>query len=195
MNLNEIANLSYNQIFPNASDETSINKVEFRRTALAEFAYQTLLMAWTEKRNDGYFNVPSYLLNEQEMDVVNDEIDLSGLKILKSLPSEVWLQNIGGLNCECKYIKSDLNLTQLMCDDDSLDDTHRTYFVLGKKIKFPKGVHSDKLTIIYANSGEDADGKIEVDEAIASIVRAKLNEIYGGKVGKEDVTNNQNPEI
>ena len=195
MNLNEVANLSYNQIFPNPSDETPITKQEFRRTAFAEFAYQTLLMAWTEKRNDGFFNVPSYLLKEDEMDVVNNRIDISGLKILRSLPSEAWLQNIGGFNCSCKYIKSDINLTQLMCDDDSLDDSDKSYFVLGKEIVFPSGTHTNKLTIVYANSGEDIDGRIEIDDAIGSIVRAKLNEIYGGKIGKEDVTNNQNPEI
>lgn len=193
-NLLEIANLSWSKIFPKGGDETTITREEFEATAKSEFAYQQLLMAWKEKREEGQFNVPSYLLTEVALDVDKNEVDISSLKILRSLPQEVWIQNVGGLLCDCTYIKSDINLTQLLCGDDSLNENQRTYLVIGNKIKFPQGTHKTPLPIIYANSGETVDGWIEVDDAIGAMVRARLDEIYGpkGNVGQEDETNNKN---
>lgn len=191
-NLLEIADLAWSQLYPKGSEETAVTKEEFIATAKTEFAYQALLMAWKEKRDEGYFNVPSYLSTEVEIAVEKNVMDISGIKILKSLPQEVWLQNIGGLDCNCKYVKSTVNLSQLLCGDDSMGDNVRTYVVVGKKIKFPQGVHKTPLTLIYANSGQDVDGRIEIDDAIGGIVRSRLIEIYGGKTGQEDETNNEN---
>lgn len=191
-NLLEISDLAWSQLYPKGSDNSAISKEEFIATAKTEFAYQMLLMVWKEKRDEGFFNVPSYLSTEVEKEVVKGEMDIADLQILKSLPQEVWLQNIGGLNCSCKYVKSTINLTQLLCDDDSMGDDVRTYIVIGKKIHFPLGVHKSPLTIIYANSGKDVDGRIEVDDAIGGVVRTRLIEIYGGKTGPEDETNNEN---
>ena len=191
-NLLETSNLAWLQLYPNPSDETAVSREEFIATAKTEFAYQQLLMVWKEKNDEGYFEIPSYLSSEIELPVTNNEMDISGLKILRSLPQEIWLQNIGGITCKCKYVKSTVNLSQLLCDDDSLDDAARPYYVIGKKIKFPKGVHKTPLPIIYANNGIDIDGRIEIDDAIAGIVRTRLVEIYGGKTGIEDKTNNTN---
>lgn len=191
-NLRSIAELAWRQMFPNPSDETKLKKEDFIATARSEYAYQMLLFYWNEKQREGYWNIPSYLLTEVEKDIVNDEMDISDLKILFSLPQEIWLQNIGGIKCECQYVKSDVNKSQLLCDDDSLGDDVRTYYTIGKKIKFPQGVHADKLTIIYANNGNAIDDNIEVDDAVAGIVRRSLIEIYTGKTGQEDKTNNSN---
>jgi hypothetical protein len=38
--------------------------------------------------------------------------------------------------------------------------------------------------------GENVDEDIEIDDTIAAIIRSRLNEIYLGKIPKEDVTNN-----
>lgn len=189
MNLNEISELSYEQIFPKGGDETAIDKVSFQRTAFAEFAYFTWIAFLNEKNNEGYAEVPSYLISEVEKEVVENEMDISDLKTFKSLPQDVWLVNIGGMNCHCKYVKSTANLTQLLCDDDSLDDAAKTYYITGKKIKFPKGVHKTPLSIMYA-SMDQVNGYIEVSEDIAALVRDKLNAIYLGKVAPVDVTNN-----
>lgn len=193
MNLYEIAELSFNQIFPKSGGKAPVDLVEFQRTAYGEFALQSLLMARQESLEEGYFEVPSYLLTSVEKEVVDNEMDISDLKYFKSLPMEVWLQNIGGANCHCKYVKSSLNLTQLLCDDDSLDDEAKPYYPLGKKLIFPKGTHASTLTLIYANMGEGLDGTIEVDEAIGAIIRERLASIYLGKLSPADVTNNQNP--
>lgn len=195
MNIKEIAALAHSQAFPKNGARAAIDIVEFERTAISEWAYQTLLMAWKEKAEEGYFEVPSYLLAEVEKDVVENEMDISDLKYFKSLPTELWLQQIGENDCECRYIKSTLNLTQLLCDDDSLSDADRTYFPLGKKLKFPKGVHKTPLKIVYATMGSDEHGIIEVSEAIGALIRQRLNEMYIGKRMPVDVTNNNNENV
>ena len=193
-NLLEICELSWSKIFPKGRESAAVSREEFIATGKSEFAYQQLLMAWKDKRDEGYFNVPSYLLTEKSLNVSDNEIDISGLDILRSLPQEIWLQNIGGLGCKCNYVKSDINITQLLCGDDSASDDTRTYLIVGQKIKFPQGAHVTPLPIIYANSGADVDGKIEVDDAIGALVRRALDEIYGpkGPIGVVDETNNQN---
>lgn len=191
-NLLEIAQVAFDQIYPNAGDETPLDVEHFISTAKTEYSYQMLLLYWKQRNEDGYFEFPAYLLSEKEMDVVDNKIDTSLLKIFRSLPYDLWLQNVGGLNCVCQYVKSSVNSTSLLCDDDSMDDIVRTYIPLSNEIRFPKGTHSKKLTIIYANIGENIDGKIEVEDSIGAIVRTRLIEIYGGKIGTEDVTNNTN---
>ncbi len=193
--IQEVANLSWLQLFPPGSDEATISLQEFIQTAKSEFAYAQLLMAWKDKREDGYFQVPSYLSTETEpLPVVDNSIDISDLDILKSLPQEVWLQNVGGFNCECAYVKSTINQSQLLCDDDSLGD-QKTYFLIGNKIRFPRGTHADSLSIIYANNGANLDNLMMIDDAMASIVRDKLGQIYGGKVPPADQTNNSNSSV
>ncbi len=191
MNLNEVAELSFNQLFPKSGGENSIDKVEFQRTAFAEFAYFTLMASYNERASEGYFEPPSYLLAEKELDVVDNEMDISSIKPFRSLPQDVWLVKVGNDVCTCKYIKTTANLNQLLCDDDSLDDADKTYYLVGKKIKFPKGTHKNTLPIMYA-SMDSVNGYIEVSEDIASLVRKSLNEIYLGKVAPVDVTNNSN---
>jgi hypothetical protein len=190
-NLLEIANLAWDQLYPEGTDETPISFEAFLATAKGEYAYQFLLWYWKEKRDEGVFNIPGDLSTQSEpLPVVDDAIDISHLEILSRLPDDRWLQNIGGLTCGCRYVKSNINQSQLLCDDDSMGDNFKTYLIVGTKIIFPKGTHADKLPIIYANSGKDVDGNIEVSDAIGGIVRTRLIEIYGGKTGKEDKTNN-----
>ncbi|HJY23304.1 MAG TPA: hypothetical protein VJ279_10485 [Hanamia sp.] len=192
MNINEVAELVWRQLQPTSGSDTAISLEEFKSSAKAEFAYQTLLMVWREKREEGFYTVPGYLLKDAEKDIVNNEMDISDLQYFKSLPNEVWLQDIGGLNCDCKYVKSTVNHSKLLCDDDSMDDGTRTFFVMGSKIKFPQGTHKNKLKIIYADKGGDLDGNIDVDDAIAALVRERLIGLYGGKIGVNDETNNEN---
>ncbi len=195
VSIQEISNLAWLQIFPPGSDEATITLQEFIQTAKAEFAYAQLLMAWKDKREDGYFQVPSYLSTETEpLPVVDNSIDISDLDILRSLPQESWMQRVGNLDCQCSYVKSTINQSQLLCDDDSLGD-QKTYFIIGNKIRFPRGTHADSLPIIYANNGANLDNLMMIDDAMASIVRDKLVQIYGGKVPPADQTNNSNSSV
>lgn len=192
MNINEIAELVFNQLQPTSGDEPAIDIEDFKSSAKAEFAYQTLLMMWKTRREEGEYAIPSYLLTEVEKEVVNDEIDISDLEYFKSLPFEAWLQGVGGMKCSCNYVKSTLNDSKLMCGDDSMPDDTRTFYIQGKKLKFPQGTHAKKLPVIYADKGGDLDGNLDVDDAIAALVRERLLVLYGGKIGQNDETNNSN---
>lgn len=192
-NLKEIAELSHSQIFPKSGGKAPIDVQEFIRTSINEWAYLTWLAFLNEKNLEGYAEAPSYLLAETDIDIVNNEMDISILKTFKSIPQDQWLVNIGGMNCECKYVKSTANLTQLLCSDDSLPDDTKTYYITGKKIKFPQGTHKNTLPILYASMGDDSHKNVEVDEAIGSQIRDKLNAMYLGRVPPTDVTNNNNP--
>lgn len=188
-NLKSVAEQAWNQLFPRPGDEEAVDKEDFVATAKGEFAYQLWRKIKEDKFLYGVCDIPSYLLSEIELEVKNDEMDISSLKIMRSIDEELWLQNIGGLNCECVYVKSTLNNMKLLCDDDSLSDDSKTYYPFGKKIKFPKGVHTTPLSITYANQGEDINDMIEIDDAIAGIIRRELINIYGGKIGQEDKAN------
>lgn len=189
-NLLSIAEQVWLQLFPKPTDETKTTKEEVIATAKSEYAFQLWQKLMAEKREEGYFEAPSYLLTEVELEVKDNVIDLTGLKIMRGLPSEIWLQKVGDIDCKCKYIKTTFNLAQVLCNDDSLADTDKPYYAVGKKIKFPRGTHASKLPVTYANSGETVDGRIEVDDIIGGVVRRSLLEIYGGKIGREDKTNN-----
>lgn len=194
MNLLMIAELAWNQINPIPSAQAKIKKEEVIETAKAEYAYQMWKLSKEEKAQEGFFNVPSYLITESEpLPVINNEIDISKLNILRSLTDDTWLLNMGGYDCECEYVRSTFNSVKLLCDDDS--QTDRKYIVMKDKIRFPFGAHADSLRIIYANNGADIEDVIEVDEAIGAIVRARLLELYLGKVAPEDKTNNNNPNM
>lgn len=192
MDLRSIAELSYRQIYGDSNDETSLEVEDFIESAKALYATEVMLQAFRERREDGSYNIPSYITKEAEFDVKDNEIDISSLKILRSVPNEMWLINIGGLTCKCKYVKSTITQSELLCDDDSLPSDIRTYYVVGKNIRFPKGAHAAKLPIIYADNGSDLDDSIDVEDALGGIVRIKLMELYNGKIGREDKTNNTN---
>lgn len=190
-NLLEISELAYSQIFPIPRDKSAINIAEFITTAKHEYAAAMWIYRHEQISNDGMFQMPSDLLSEVELDVVNNEIDISKLNYLSALPNDLWLQNLGGLGCECTYIKTTLNLAQILCNDDSADDSAHKFYVIGKKIKFLKKPHKSKLPIIYANTGTDLNEReIEVNDYVASKVRIKLGQLYG-KRNPSDETNNQ----
>lgn len=191
-NLKEVANLAWLQI-GGGTDESRITLEEVIATARYEYAWQMLQLAWRERREEGTFYVPSYLAKEVELPIVDNEMDISEQPIMKGLLDERWLINIGGIGCNCKYIKSTLNNAQLLCDDDSLGDNAKTYVVVGNRIKFPQGTHKDKLSIIYAHNGASLnEEEISIDDSIGGIVRQRLIEIYMGKITPEDKTNNSN---
>lgn len=192
-NLLEVAQLIYNQINPNPSDENAVQFEEVAASVRIQYPLEQYYYLRQQRKDDWWFALPSHLLSESDdLDVVDNEIDISELKILKAMSGEAWLVNIGGLACKCKYIKSTVNQTQLLCGDDSLPDDSKTYYVIGKKIRLPQGAHAKKLKIIYANDGSSLDESQEIDDIVAGIVRVKVLEMYQGKTSKEDETNNSN---
>lgn len=190
--LESACELAWRQCFPTPSDETGVTKEEFIESGQLEMATQLWLAMWNERSQDGNYDIPSYLLSELEVEVINNEVDLSEYNILRGLPKNIWLRQVGQIGCGCDYIQTTQNLSALLCDEESRGHGYRTYLPLGKKIKFPQGTHSKKLTLVVANMGENIDGTIEVDDVIGSIVRDKLVEKYLGRTNPVDNTNNSN---
>lgn len=192
-NLLSICELAYRQMFPVPRDKTSITLEEFIATGKTEYAASMWIYRQELISTEGIFDMPSELISEVEFDVVDNEIDLKDITYLSSLPGDIWLQNVGGFNCECKYIKTTLNMMQLFGeDDDTKEPNSYLYYIQGKKIKFPNGTHKKKLPVIYANMGEGLDSEmIEVNAFVASKVRLKLRQLYGEKM-PVDNTNDQN---
>ena len=190
--LNEIGNLIWLQISPVGTDESAISKEEIITSCKVQYALAMWTMARNTKNQDGEWEVPSNILAQSEpLPVINNEIDISGLSILRGLPNEMWLQKIGSLTCECDYIKTTINKAQIFCDvEDGLSDLTKTYYVIGKKIYFPKGVHADKLPILYAKDGEDIEGEFEVDDVVGAIIQQQVLAMYLGRIGQEDKNNN-----
>lgn len=190
-NLLEIAELAWKQLFPSATDETAITKEEFITTAKTQYPLQMWVHARNTKNEDGEFEVPSNILVQSKpLPVKDNRIDISGLKIMRGLPNETWIQNIGGLTCKCKYVKSTVNRSQIFEDiEDGLPDDTKTYLLLGEEIVFPKGTHATELPIIYASNGIENDGTYEVDDVVGALIQQQLILIYTNKIGKEDKNN------
>lgn len=191
-NLLEIVQSVYDQV-GNDSDEAPVTREAMLVDAKAEYAFQMQLVYWAEKQREGFFEIPSHLLSEAELPVVDNEIDISSINVFNAFSTDSFIQNIGGLTCECQYIKSSVNRRQMLCGFESIDDSVKPYVPLGKKIKFPEGTHAKTLKIIYINKGEQVDDNYEIDDKVASLVRDKLQNIYLGKITQKDQTNNTNP--
>lgn len=194
-NLKEIAELAWAQMFPQPGDEVAVDREDFVATAKTQYAFEMWKKIKQDKRDYGESDIPSYLLTTKTLPVTDGVMNLDGLSIMRSIDQELWLQDVGGMNCDCEYIKSTLNNTKLLCDDDSLPEDSRTYYPRGKEIIFPKGTHADEIEITYANNGEDIDDVIEVDDAIGGIIRIRLIEIYGNRVGIEDNKDDSNANV
>lgn len=189
-NINEIAQIAYDQIYPNAEQATSVKVEHFIQTALTRYAYEMFLLSKELKRADGEWDIPDTLLREDILTIVNNEADISALKIFTSFEGGKWISKVGDFGCDCGYIKHTVNMSNILCDDE-YNGNSKTYVIIGKKIKFPHGAHGKTAPIIYASSGEDVDGDIEVDDAIGDRVGDYLFKRFSGRI-PADRTENSN---
>lgn len=191
--LQSYAELAWRQVYPNPNDETNITKAEFIETAKGEYAYGV----WEQNRVEnqmGENNIPPTLLSEIELEVKDKVADISHVKAMRSLPNNTWIQEIGEFECKgCKYLIMDLNKYKLLCDDDSRNEFEKIVIPVGKTLRFPNGTFEQdgKVPMIFANLGTDVDEELEIDDALGSVVRRKLVDIYSRKA-VEDKTNNTN---
>lgn len=193
-NLLQIVQSVFDQV-SNDSDESPITREAMLVDAKAEYAFQMQLLYWAEKQREGFCEIPSFLLTEVELPVEDNKIDISSLNVFNAFSADSFIQNIGGLTCECNYVKSSVNRRQLLCGFESIDDSVRPYVPIGTKIEFPEGTHAKTIKIIYVNKGERVDDQLLIDDRVASLIRDKLQNIYLGKIPSKDETNNTNPNI
>jgi hypothetical protein len=76
-----VAEQAYNQLFPRPTDEEAVDKQDFVATSKSIFAYEVWKKIKEDKLLYGECDIPSYLLSETEREIVNDEMDISSLKI------------------------------------------------------------------------------------------------------------------
>lgn len=189
-NLKEIAQVNYDQIYPNATAETSIKVDHFISEGKNRYAWELFRISKEEKRSEGEWEIPSVLWREADVEVVNDKADISMLNIFRSFEGDTWIGNIGGIGCECNYLRQSVNLGQILCDEDYWGND-KPYYVIGQSIKFPVGAHKSTLPITYASNGEDLEDEIEIDDAIGALVSEYLYKKFSGKL-PEDRTADSN---
>lgn len=190
--LAEIAEIFWKQI-GGGSDESRVEVDEINARARYEYANQMWLLAWKEKKEDGSYTVPSEILVPVTKKIVNDKVDISDLGILRAIPLEMWLQSVGPIEIDCRYIKSTLNLSKILVDDDGLSENDKPFYVVGNTIYFPKGANEKEVEIIYASNGEGIDSEeVYISESVGALVMQRLSEMYIGKIAPADTTNNSN---
>jgi hypothetical protein len=196
MVLQAVAELAFRQVYPNPSIQNKTHLAEFIQTAKLIYADRMYYDAKEKMATEGEFEVPSNLLVAVNLPISGDTIDISGLKIMRSLDKENWIINVGGIDCGCEYVKHTLNTAKLLCNGE-YDGKMKPYIPFSNYIKFPKGIHGNKkeIEIIYASDGTDLENGVEINEVIGNFVRVRLLDIYLGKTGKQDKTNNNNTEV
>lgn len=177
--LNEVCELVWRKVVPNGSAQSDTKRDEIIATGQLQYASSMWIRSKELEASDGYFEIPAGLLTEKEFPVNDNMIDLTDEPVLNSLGSNGWLQDVGGVGCDCKYIKSSLNEEKILKGDDSIGNA-RTFFPVGKKIMFPRGTHNSKLKVTYVNNGSGLDAdEIMIDEYVGAKVMDKLMQLYG----------------
>lgn len=188
-NLKEIAQVSYDQVYPNASEQTSIKVEHFIQAGRSKMAYELWRLSKELKRAEGEWEIPTALMRQGEITVSDNVADISELNVFRTADGETWISNIGGISCECNYIKQTVNLAQLLCDEDYWGNG-KPYIIVGNKINFPIGTHKTTLPIIYASNGDDINDEIPIDDTIAELVSIYLFQRFSNKFPADKTANN-----
>lgn len=182
--LYSIAELVWRQIHPRPGDETAVMKEEVIASAKIEYAGIMAIAAY-QKRAVEEFEVPSEIVDFAtiKVDTEKGEADISDLQIIRGLPNDLWWIALTG---KCQYVKTTAASVHLFDSDNT--GKVRVYATKNKLI-FPEGVKETELNFVFAGSGQ-LDDYFEMSEELGYMVRDRLEKIYLGKVGKEDLTNN-----
>lgn len=187
-NLKEISAVAYEQVYPNANIQTPIKVEHFIEVAKSKYAYEMWRLSKELKRSEGEWEIPSSLLRQGEIEVKENVADISNLNVFRTSDGETWIINIGGINCDCSYLKQTPNLAQILCDDDYLGNG-KPYIPIGNNISFPKGSHKSKLPIIYASNGDDLNDEIPIDDTTAELVSIYLVQRFSNKLPADETAN------
>lgn len=187
-NLKEISAAVYGKVYPNATIQTPVKVEHFIEAAKSKYAFELWRLSKELKRSEGEWDIPSALLRQGEIEVKDNVADISNIHVFRTSDGETWIGNIGGIGCECNYIKKTVNLSQILCDDE-YDGNGKPFVVIGDKINFPQGVHKSKLPIIYASSGDDLNEEIPIDDTTAELVSIYLDQRFSNKMPTDETVN------
>jgi len=185
-----IAQVCYDQLFPNGETNTALKVEHFIEAAKTRYAFEMFILSKEMKRSEGGWDIPDNLLRQETITIKDNEADISALKVFKSPDGGYWISQLGDLGCECGYTKHSINMSNILCDDEYHGNS-KPYVIIGKKIKFPFGAHGSTAPIVFASNGEDVDGEIEVDDALGDRVSEYLYKKFSGRL-PEDRTINSN---
>jgi hypothetical protein len=195
--LESIARGVHIQLYPAQSDEPPIDYEVILEAAKSHYAYRVWEMNRLEVNSIGENNIPTSLLTIGTLNVDDNGVaDISKLKALTSLPSNSWIQSLGGVECgDCEYDIMDLNKWKLLCKDKSRRIGNKAVIVIGNTMRFVEGLFGEdrNVEIVYANLGGNADKYAEIDQAIGDMVRNHLLNVFGKRF-PFDKTNNSNPD-
>lgn len=179
-----ICQVAYDQVYPNATAQTSVKVEHFIEAGKSKYAFELWRISKEQKRSEGEWDIPSALLREANIDVVDNAADISALNIFRSFEGDTWIQSIGGIESDCSYIRQTINVSRMLLDDEYLGNS-KPYIVVGNSIKFPRGAHNKSIPIIYASNGEDLEDEILVDDAIGEIVGIYLVQRFSAKMPED----------
>lgn len=182
--LKSISQVCYDQVYPNATAQTSVKVEHFIEEAKVRYAWEMYRISKETKRAEGEWEIPSALFRQTNLTIKDNVADISDLQIFRSFDGDIWIGNIGGIGSECNYIRQSVNISNMLLDDEYIGNGH-PYIVVGQSIMFPKGTHKQTIPIIYASNGEDADDKIAVDDAIGALVSDYLYKRFAGKLPED----------
>lgn len=191
--LYSIAQVVYDQAFPNATVQTAVKFEHVMEEAKLRYAVELWLQSKIQRNTEGEWEIPSALWREGEIEVKDGQADISSLQIFRSNEGDIWFGKLGGFDCDCEYMRMSLNQSKMLCDDEYIGNS-KPVIVIGKTLKFPKGAHADKIPIIYASNGNDLEDELEVDDTIGGLVSDYLWKRFTNKI-PVDRTNNSNENI
>jgi len=184
-----IAETVWRQIHPQPGDETSVLLAEVIASAKVEYAGVIAINAY-QLRAENEFEVPSEIIGVKKIDIQDNVADLSNLKIVRGLPNDLWFISLTGE--KCGYVKTTAS-GHLLSNPQDIQPKKFVYAV-GERLIFPDGTQDKNATLVYADAGTDFND-IPIPENLGMLVRQRLEQIYLGKVGREDLTNNSSSDV
>lgn len=179
--LKSIAQVNYDIIYPNATAQNAVKVEHFIEEAKSRYAWELFRISHEMKRAEGEWDIPSAILREANLTVVDNAADISSLNIFRSFEGDTWIQSIGGLESDCAYIRQTINISRMLLDDEYLGNS-KPYTVVGNSIKFPRGANGKTIPIIYASNGSDLEDEILVDDAIGALISEYIYKKFSGKL-------------
>lgn len=191
--IEKVAEIVYLRVNPKGGADAPNLKGEYIAAAKLMFAKRMYFLSKEQRREDGEFIVPSYLIARQPIKVLNgSSSDWSELKVMKGMGGDNWLMSLDSEKTDCppEYAKFSINTYKTVTDGQM--GNLIPYYPLGKQIIFPKGTEDKNVFVTYVSDGSAMSGDTEIPDDVAGDLILDLYNFYTDK-SPEDKSNNNNP--